>query len=363
MTEPNQASARSGGTSGTPGRSDTPGVTDTRSVAHSGDARRNRSWVRQPLDTQARRSRTPLAASRPPQYLVIGHITADLQADGSVELGGTALYSALTAAKLGWRTAVLTKGAFDVEYKGMTIPSLAPYTDQIEIIVQEADAPTVFVNEYLVDRRVQSIRHWAEPIDLRGLPAHWRRARVVHLGPVAQEIDQRQAAQLSASFLGVTPQGWMRNWPKATGGRVSHGTLRIQPALLDRIDSVIVNSEEIPYARTVVDRVSSRRLGVVTLEERGARIIHPEMGTDRGGFDTRKKTVELPGFHLPVKDLTGAGDVFAAAFFIKAVEATSSAEAAGNFANAAAGLSLGESGPHGIPSRAEVEALLARSRD
>ena len=327
------------------------------------DTRRNRSRVRQPLAGPARRSRTPLAASRPPQYLVIGHITADLQSDGSVELGGTALYSALTAAKLGWRTAVLTKGAFGVEYEGMTIPSLAPYGDQIEIIVQEADAPTVFVNEYLVDRRIQSIRHWAEPIDLRGLPTHWRRSRVIHLGPVAQEIDQRQAAQLSASFLGVTPQGWMRDWPKATGGRVSHGTLRIQPALLDRIDSVIVSSEEIPYARTVVDAVSNRRLGVVTFGERGARVSHPATGVTRGTPLTPKVSVELPGFDLPVMDPTGAGDVFAAAFFIKAVEATASAEAAGAFANATAGLSLGEAGPHGIPSRPEVEDLLARSRD
>ena len=290
---------------------------------------------------------------------MIGHITADLQADGSVQLGGTALYSALTAARLGWRTAILTKGAFGLDFQGLAIPSLEEYAGQIDIIVQEADGPTVFVNEYLVDRRVQSIRHWAQPIDLRGLPTHWRGAKIVHLGPVAQEIDQRQAATLPAGFLGVTPQGWMRDWPRQTGGRVRHGTLRIVPELLDRIDSVIVSSDEIPYARAVVDQVAARRLGVVTFEERGSRIIHPEIGTPRGAVATRKQTVELPGFKVAVRDSTGAGDVFAAAFFTKAVEATSSAESAGLFANATAALSLREVGPHGIPDRAEAEALVA----
>lgn len=280
-----------------------------------------------------------------------------------MELGGTALYSAMTAAKLGWRAAVLTKGAFGIQYQDWKIPSLDEFADNIEIIVQEADAPTIFVNEYLVGRRVQSIRHWAQPIDLRGLPPHWRNAKVMHLGPVAQEIDQRQAASLQGGFLGVTPQGWMRDWPKATGGRVTHGQLRIVPQLLDEIDSLIVSSEEIPYARTAVDRVGRRRLGVITFGENGARVIRPEPGVERGRIDTPTITTDLPGFDIPVKDLTGAGDVFAAAFFIKAVEATSSAEAAGAFANATAALSLREVGPHGLPTRADVDALLAKTRD
>ena len=335
--------------------------TDQPTGVPNGTPRRGRD--RQPLDARQRRSRTPLAAARPPQYLVIGHICADLQADGSVLLGGTALYSALTAARLGWRTAILTKGAFGVDFQGMTIPSLEPYAGLIDIIVQEADGPTVFVNEYLVDRRVQSIRHWAQPIDLRGLPTHWRNAKILHLGPVAQEIDQRQAASLPAGFLGVTPQGWMRDWNRQQGGRVSHGPLRIVPELIERIDSVIVSSDEIPYARSVVDQVSARRLGVVTFEERGARIIHPEIGTPRGTVATRRQTMELPGFKVKVKDSTGAGDVFAAAFFTKAVEATSSAESAGMFANATAALSLREAGPNGIPGRDEVEALVAAPQD
>ena len=45
-----------------------------------------------------------------PAYLVIGHITDDLQADGSILPGSTALYAAVTALRLGLRVAVATAG-------------------------------------------------------------------------------------------------------------------------------------------------------------------------------------------------------------------------------------------------------------
>jgi sugar/nucleoside kinase (ribokinase family) len=59
-----------------------------------------------------------MQTSRTPEYLVIGHICGDIQADGTVVPGGTALYSALTAARLGWRTAVLTRGVYGREVIG-----------------------------------------------------------------------------------------------------------------------------------------------------------------------------------------------------------------------------------------------------
>ncbi len=44
-------------------------------------------------------------------YLVIGHHTADLQEDGTVRTGGTALFAALTAYHLGARVAILSSAA------------------------------------------------------------------------------------------------------------------------------------------------------------------------------------------------------------------------------------------------------------
>ncbi len=317
------------------------------SAASGGKPRGRKSApVRQPIHDQRR---SGLQLSKTPDYLLIGHICADLQADGSVVLGGTALYSAITASRLGARVAILTRGVYGREVAGMQVPNLDILADEgIQIVVQDADLPTTFINVYQADRRVQTLPNWAGRIDLRGLPPHWRNAKVVHLGPIADEIDPRQATGLTTDFLGVTPQGWMRDWPREKGGRVQHVTLRLPGELTGRIDSAIVSIEEIAWAREVVERIGARRLGVITQGADGARII-------AGG-----QKIELPGFKVPVKDLTGAGDVFAAAFFLKASDRTVSAETAGIFANAVAALSLSDVGAQTVPHMDDVDALLAQ---
>lgn len=294
--------------------------------------------------------RSHLQRMRTPDYLVIGHITADLQPDGGYVLGGTALYSALTAARLGARVAVLTRGVFGQEVAGMKIPSLDPYLSEISIIVQDADVPTTFINEYRADRRVQVMPHWGGPIDLKGLPPHWHNAKIVHLGPIADEIAPRNCVGLTNQFLGATPQGWMRSWPRSSGGRVNHVPLKLPGSLIERLDSVIVSDEEISYTREVVNRVGDRRVSVMTRGPEGAQVI-------AGG-----QKIELPGYNVKVQDLTGAGDVFAAAFFLKASDRTVSAHDAGTYANAVAALSIGEVGPFGVPDRKQVEHLLKTGR-
>ncbi|MDQ4043904.1 MAG: PfkB family carbohydrate kinase [Chloroflexota bacterium] len=313
-----------------------------------------------PRRTPNRHERTPFRPGggrsatqrmRTPDYLVIGHITVDLLPGGDSVLGGTALYSAMTAARLGARVAVLTRGVFGQEVAGMQVPSLEPYLDEhINIIVQDADVPTAFINEYRADRRVQTMPHWAGPIDLNGLPPHWRNAKIVHLGPIADELDPRACTGLTSQFLGATPQGWMREWPRSTGGPVKHIPLKLPGALVDRLDSVIVSDEEIVYTREIVNRVGERRLSVMTRGPEGAQVI------------AHGQKLELPGHKVRVKDLTGAGDVFAAAFFLQAAERGVSAQKAGQFANAVAALSVTEVGPFGVPTRKQVQHLLETGR-
>lgn len=322
----------------------------TPSVPQPSSARsRRKTPPRQPLGPT--RSLSGVQASRTPEYLVIGHICADLLPDGSAVLGGTALYSALTAARLGWRVGVLTRGAYGRTINGVAIPSLERYAGELNIIVQDAESPTLFVNEYQAGRRTQHLPRWAGPIDLRGLPPHWRNAKIIHLGPIAQEIDPKQTGGLTPTFLGATPQGWMRDWPRATGGLVKLHHLRLPGELMSRLDAIVVSDEEISLSRDTVERIGDRRLGVITKGENGARVI---FGGDRA---------DLPGFRTQAVDLTGAGDVFAAAFFIRATDRSISAISATRFANAVAGLSLRGIGPDGVPSLAEVEAFLKTTEE
>ena len=54
------------------------------------------------------------ASDRSVNYLIIGHVSKDLTADGPT-LGGTATYSSLTAQALGKRAAIVTSAGPDLD--------------------------------------------------------------------------------------------------------------------------------------------------------------------------------------------------------------------------------------------------------
>lgn len=323
-------------------------MTDTTKSGKPGKKRAG-STVRQPLTEM--RSYGGLQSSRTPEYLVIGHICADLHPEGKVVLGGTALYSALTAARLGWRTAVLTRGIYGREVHGHMVPSLEQFADELSIIVQEADSTTMFVNTYNAGRRTQLLPHWAEPIDLRGLPPHWRNAKIIHLGPVAQEIDPRQTGGLTPEFLGATPQGWMRNWPRPDGGKVTTSHLRLPASLVGSLDGIVVSDDEIADCRDTLEAVGARRLGAVTMGDNGSKVIY-------GG-----KVDYVAAYKVDVADATGAGDTYAASFFIKATDRSMSAVKAAQFASAVSAVSLTGVGVDGIPTAGEVDEFLKTAQE
>lgn len=280
-----------------------------------------------------------------PDYLAIGHITIDLQPDGTPQLGGTALYAALAAARFGLRASILTRGNFS-KYGPEITEALAQFAAEVDIIVQDADVPTSFTNVTVAGRRQQTIHSWAGPIDLNGLPPIWRSTRIIHLAPVAQEIDARQAGRLSPDYFGSTPQGWMRQWQTGRRGLVSLRPLRLPDDIIGRLDAIVVNAEEHTLARDPLESIARRGLAVVTRGADGAQVI------DRG------RVIEIPAFPVSVVEDIGAGDVFAAVLFLLRAEQVPTRRAA-RMAAAAAALRLSHRGPQGVPTRAEVEDFLA----
>jgi sugar/nucleoside kinase (ribokinase family) len=281
-----------------------------------------------------------------PEYLAIGHITIDRRPDGTLMPGGSALYSALLAARFGLRAAILTRGRFDHTEDQYLRDTLTRYASEIDLIVQESDEPTSFTNRAVAGRREQTIHSWAGEIDLNGLPPMWRSAGIIHLAPVAQEIDVRRAGRLSPDYFGITPQGLMRDWRKEQGGRVTLGPLRLAYEFLGRIDAMVLSSEEQSLARDEIEVVGSRGLVAITRGAAGVQLI------DRGHHS------QLPAFNVQVKDDTGSGDVFAAAMFILRHEGVGVARAA-TVGSAAAAEMIQSGGTDAVPTREAVNEFLA----
>src|SRR6185503_3712857 len=106
------------------------------------------------------------------------------------------------------------------------------------------DSPrsTTFENIYTGRGRVQFLRAQATRLDLSIVPASWRNASIIHLGPIADEMDSAVPAGLSPVLLGVTPQGWMREWDQE--GRVSHTEWRNSEGVLRKAGAVVISRED-----------------------------------------------------------------------------------------------------------------------
>jgi len=270
---------------------------------------------------------------RVPEFLAIGHITLD-KVEGGYLPGGTAIYSALTAHRLGWRTAVLTSGA----------PPEADVLRQqgIQIRSVPSNSTTIFENIYGGGGRTQFVRSVACVIHPSDVPPAWRSAGTVHLGPVAQEVDPLLVDQFDGALIGVTPQGWMRSWDGT--GRVWFRQWASAEQILQKAKVLVFSEHDVQGDAALLEQYAGMaKTAVVT---RGAR------GCD---LHVAGKVRHLRAYPTDEVDPTGAGDVFAAAFFLYMRQHDDALEAA-NFANCVASFSVEAPGATGIPSKEQVEA-------
>jgi sugar/nucleoside kinase (ribokinase family) len=292
-------------------------------------------------------ARGPQPAARAPDYVAIGHLAIDRTPHGDV-LGGTVLYAGLAAARFGARVGILTRANFDA-FTDEQRSEFARIADEIEIISQSSDSTTTFTNRDVAGRRQQTLHAVGGPIDVSGLPPLWRSAPVIHLAPLAQEIEPRQVSRLSPGLMGATIQGWMRQWDERRFGAVHLVPPRLPRDVVARIDAIVLSNEEFVLARELVGEVGRRGLAVVTQGAQGARII------DRG------RTFEAPAFRVTPVDSTGAGDVFAGVLFAARAlgEPTTTSI---RHAAAAAALSVAGRGVLSVPDREAIENLVERTR-
>lgn len=274
------------------------------------------------------------APLEPVDYLVIGHITKDVTPIGP-RLGGTASYASLTANALGLRVGIVTSWGGELPIDPLKEISIANYPSEIS---------TTFENISTSHGRVQYIHHLAQQLDLNLIPVQWRNPLIVHLGPVCQEVDPSLVRHFPRSFIGLTPQGWLRTWDNT--GQIKHIDMRASSFVLPLAGAVVISFEDVEGDETIIEEMAAAcRVLVVTDEAKGARVYW--------SGDVRW----FPAPELHEVDSTGAGDIFAATFFTRLLSTRDPWEAA-RFATQLASLSITRPGLDGIPTPEEIQAYL-----
>lgn len=271
-----------------------------------------------------------------PQFLALGHATYDRLPDGRFVPGGTVRYATGVAARLGLAAAIVTAG---------TPAALLPDHEGVQTVLVPSPAVTTFENRYDAHRRSQWLHALASPLVLAHLPHAWYATRLVHLAPVAHELDLALITAFPEALIVVTPQGWMRTWTEPLPALVHPCRWLPSPALLRRINLLVVSIEDVAGDEALVASYAHHcPLVVVTRGALGATLY--------------QHGVSHPIAACPAQeyDPTGAGDVFAAAMLVRLAE-TGDPLAAAQFASAAAALVVEGRGLGNLTNR---DAVLAR---
>lgn len=265
-------------------------------------------------------------------FLVIGHITRDV-IPGGYTIGGTATYAAITARNLGCRVAMLTSAEPTLD--------MSETLAGVDVHRVPATATTTFENLYVNGHRRQYVYAVAAPITAAHVPADWQRIPIVHLGPLARELDPALAAHFSHSLVGVTPQGWLRAWDQDEH-LVTYRPWVEAPDVLAHADVLVLSEEDVSGDPMAIETWAQMvPIMVVTQGAQGADVY------------VRGERRHVPTFPARELDPTGAGDVFAAAFLLRLRESGDPHEAA-RFAHCVASFSVEGPGTTNLPSRDQV---------
>ncbi len=274
-----------------------------------------------------------------PEFIAIGHVTLDRFGD-EVRPGGSALYAAITADRLGLRAGILTSHADDFPL------DLVP--PRIEVVSVPAPATTVFEHERVGDDRAQRVTSVAGALSEADVPDDWRDADLVLLAPVVNEVDPRLAGVFGDAAMAAGAQGWLRG----VGSDGVVGSVRWDAAkqTLRTLQALFLSTADVlGQESAMTEWVQRVPIAVVTAGRRGALLY---VNGDR--YEVRpRRAIEA--------DPTGAGDVFAATFLARYRRNADPWEAA-EAATCAASLSVQGLGWSAIPDAAELEAALRAYR-
>lgn len=270
----------------------------------------------------------------PVQYLVVGHVTEDIVGDKS-RIGGTATFSGLTALTLGLSVGVITSCRADFDISTL---------ENTQVYRIPSETNTTFQNIKFGEERRQFLFNKAVKLNRDHIPDKWVDTPIVHLGPVADEIDPEIIKCFPKSLVCLTPQGWLRgvNLEK----KVYPIPWTISPELTSKASIIILSTEDVKGEEDIILELASLcPLVVVTENSQGARVF----------WNGDVRHFSAPD--VPLVEDTGAGDIFSAAYFIRYAEIKDPWESA-KFAIKLASNSVTRKYLDSIPSRSDIQQAL-----
>jgi sugar/nucleoside kinase (ribokinase family) len=245
-----------------------------------------------------------MAVSRPFVALVLGAITRDLERDAGGRTraapGGVVHYAGLALRALGATTRVVTRVRGEDAHE-----LLAPLAAAgVELCALPSRATTTYANDYAGAEDQHQLLASSDPLDADDVPAAWRRADVIHLGPLHRRDVLPGALDGLSGLIGLDLQGLVR-LSDARGTRLAPN-----PELKDYLP------------RVAVAKASGAELEVV-LEGRSLESFRRELGigellVTRGAqgalLVTRAGVRDVPAPEVERRFPVGAGDVFLAAY-------------------------------------------------
>jgi len=246
------------------------------------------------------------------QTLIVGGLTIDRFADGSVAPGGSVLHAGLAARAEGARLTTLTVAG----HEPAALDGLVRLDELGRLAHQRAPVTTAYRHEERDGRRVLVLEACAAPIAPDGLGV-LDRPDVALVAPIANEVSpllvDALRAQLRPRWLVLLIQGWLRRLVE--GEEVL--ALALDALSNDQVraiagaDAIVVSTEDLvespedPFAQAAElrRRAGSKPIIVVTLGTEGYLLDDP--GQDR-------VVASVPRRVVTGVSANGAGDTFGA---------------------------------------------------
>ncbi len=287
--------------------------------------------------------------------VVAGHVTVDVNVlpHGVVEnvLGGTPTYAGFALTTLGEEVGVVSKLGQD--FPEHFPPLFSKFGLNTEGILATSGKTTKFENKYSEDgSRKQTCEEVADSIRPEDIPQAYLNAQGFYVSPVMDEVSPDTLAEIAEKGEGITmfdPQGVFR---KLEDSR------EITLEKPDNLEDYLKNVEIVKVGKDeleVFDRSSEDLLK--DLIEMGPEIAILTLGGEGCKIVSGGEITKIESLDVKAEDLTGAGDVFGAAFLSNYLRTNDSVGAA-KYANAAAGLKVEYKGPTGFPTESEIKEVL-----